>query len=315
MARGLVLDIEKQEIVALPFPKFYNYGEVTFDLPNEPFQAYEKYDGSLGIAYYYNNQWYVVTKGSFTSNQSIWATKHIRSHVPSFMIPGNTYLFELIYPENKIVVRYNEQMMVLLAAYNNVSGEEFLPEFPDEGIYRNPHIYNYSSIDEMIKLAKTLPPNKEGFVVRFQNGYRVKIKGKEYLEIHKAMSQITPVGVWRLLIMNQGWKFEHEFRKSLPEEILPDYLEIRNFLINKCESIYQKSYHLYSKTYQKVGQISDPRLRKKQFVEEVRQSDLFNFVMLIYCNTPEQGVRAAILRSIRPVGDDLDGRNYRRDIA
>jgi RNA ligase len=54
VARGLILDPEHKFIVAVPFPKFFNFGErecVTFKL-DAPFQAYEKMDGSLGIVYF-----------------------------------------------------------------------------------------------------------------------------------------------------------------------------------------------------------------------------------------------------------------------
>ena len=44
LARGLVLDISEGFIAAAPFPKFFNVGELTESLPNEPFEAFEKMD-------------------------------------------------------------------------------------------------------------------------------------------------------------------------------------------------------------------------------------------------------------------------------
>jgi len=64
IARGLVLDVVNKEVVATPFPKFFNYGEEKVALPDEPFEAYEKYDGSLGIAFYYQDQWHVTRLGA-----------------------------------------------------------------------------------------------------------------------------------------------------------------------------------------------------------------------------------------------------------
>ena len=33
IARGIVLDTKNKKIVALPFPKFFNYGEVSSEIP------------------------------------------------------------------------------------------------------------------------------------------------------------------------------------------------------------------------------------------------------------------------------------------
>jgi RNA ligase len=47
MARGLILDTE-MNIVARPFGKFFNLEEHTeSEIPNLPFDVYEKMDGSL----------------------------------------------------------------------------------------------------------------------------------------------------------------------------------------------------------------------------------------------------------------------------
>lgn len=309
IARGLILDIDKEEIVALALPKFFNYGEMSFEIPTESFEVFEKYDGSLGIVYYHDGNWCVATKGSFLSEQALWASNKIRTNPPEFLIPGNTYLFEIIYPENRIVIKYEEEMLVLLTAFNNASGEEFYPVFSDTSLFKNCLKHPYQNIEDLLVVSKTLCCSKEGFVVKFKNGYRIKIKGDEYVKIHKLINQITPLGVWRLLIMNQGWNNELDFRKSLPEEILPDYLKIRDILLTECEEIYQQAYRLYATTWKKVAHISDERLRRKTFVESIQQSELFKFVILIYSNKPEQGVRAEILRSIKPVGDKLNDRN------
>ena len=72
LARGIILDVSKKNVVALPFPKFWNYGEFGFfDYPETEYQIFDKIDGSLGIIYYHNNQWNVTTKGSFTSKQGL----------------------------------------------------------------------------------------------------------------------------------------------------------------------------------------------------------------------------------------------------
>ena len=69
--RGLVLDLDGN-VIAKPFPKFFNYEEHTpEEIPNESFEVYEKMDGSLGIFFYYEGEWHMATRGSFTSEQAI----------------------------------------------------------------------------------------------------------------------------------------------------------------------------------------------------------------------------------------------------
>ena len=100
--RGLILN-EKQEVVARPFRKFFNLGECDNRLlPGEPFEVYEKLDGSLGILYWLNDQPYIATRGSFTSEQALQANRILMEKY-SFTLPSleksKTYLFEIFTPK------------------------------------------------------------------------------------------------------------------------------------------------------------------------------------------------------------------------
>ena len=60
--RGLIVDNVTDEVVARPLSKFFNYGEhgvreYAPPLELEPFEVYEKMDGSLAILFHYNEQW------------------------------------------------------------------------------------------------------------------------------------------------------------------------------------------------------------------------------------------------------------------
>ncbi len=50
LSRGLMYDTRDSTIVGKAFDKFFNWGEREVAIPDEPFVAYEKYDGSLGIS-------------------------------------------------------------------------------------------------------------------------------------------------------------------------------------------------------------------------------------------------------------------------
>ena len=93
--RGLVTDNEGN-VVARPFKKFFNIEEGKFE-PTEEFEVYEKMDGSLGIVFWYQGQWVVATRGSFTSDQAIKAKELLKKYNTDIMFRHLTYCFEIIY--------------------------------------------------------------------------------------------------------------------------------------------------------------------------------------------------------------------------
>lgn len=93
--RGLIADADGY-IVSRPFQKFFNWDELE-RLPDEPFEVYEKLDGSLGILYWLDDKPYIATRGSFDSEQAIEANKMLAEIDPSVFDRNCTYLFEIIY--------------------------------------------------------------------------------------------------------------------------------------------------------------------------------------------------------------------------
>lgn len=148
-ARGLVLDYD-YNVVAFPFKKFFNYQEHKVeDIPKLPYEIFEKMDGSLGIVFTYNGELIVATRGSFISDQAIMAKNILENkyaHIIAF--PQNTtYLFEIVYRNNRIVVNYgDEENLVLLGIVNNLTGEEYPLEdigFPIVKKYGNEEFERY----------------------------------------------------------------------------------------------------------------------------------------------------------------------------
>jgi len=84
MCRGLILD-SQHNIIAKPFPKFFNLNETPetsrSNLPNEIPKISEKLDGVLGILYPEKNKVAISSRGSFTSDQAIWATGWMRNEL------------------------------------------------------------------------------------------------------------------------------------------------------------------------------------------------------------------------------------------
>lgn len=230
IARGLILDPKNKKIVAFCLPKFMNLGEISAHVPNLSFSVTEKMDGSAGFIWYANGKWNVSTRGSFNSEQSIWAEKWLYENVDvDSFIKGYTYIVEIIYKENRIVIKYEEEGLFLITVYD-AAGYELSPiVYKVNGLGIVKH-YNYSSIDELVKVCETMSSQEEGFVVRFENGYRLKIKSREYIRLHRIISNITPLAIWEALMNKDNMEL---IRKELPEEILKDYDTITGILVNK----------------------------------------------------------------------------------
>ncbi|MFE0794715.1 T4 RnlA family RNA ligase [Streptomyces mutabilis] len=220
--RGLIADDKTGEIVAWPFPKFFNVGEHDhgFDyappLPvDEPFEVYDKVDGSLGIVFHYDGRWHVASKGSFTSEQARWAQGWLDEGDTFLLTPGVTYLAEIIYPENRIVVDYGRRRdLVLLAAFDATGREIRLsyaaPDWRDIGtVVRS---WPAMPLPELLKLteANARPDGQpasgmhaEGYVIRYANGIRAKAKLAEYVRLHKILTGINERDIWQMLGMQK----------------------------------------------------------------------------------------------------------------
>lgn len=239
MARGLVLDHRTKTIAAKPFPKFFNFGERSASVPDEPFEVTEKMDGSLGIAFFHERDktWRMATKGSFTSPQAERGKSMLDSLNTRALVPGWTYLFEIIYPENRIVIRYPFEGLVMLAAYDDVgevSRHQLEIDAREIGVSVVGSVTSYRSMQEMVDACATFASDTEGFVVRFASGLRLKIKGAEYLRVHRMVSNITPLSIW------DGMRNRQDIdvvRREIPEEFWSDFDQIRSLLSGRFEAV------------------------------------------------------------------------------
>merc|ERR1712059_162377 len=83
-------------------------------------------DGSLIIMSFYSGEAVFSTRGSFTSEQAMKAKEiYTRKYSHIETVQAFTYCFEVIYPQNKIVVDYDEvEDLLSLAKINTKTGEE-----------------------------------------------------------------------------------------------------------------------------------------------------------------------------------------------
>ena len=262
--RGLVTD-DRGNVLAKPFKKFFNIEEDRH-VPTQDFEVFEKMDGSLGIVFKYNGEVIYATRGSFASDQAKWMEKYGEKYnFKDILVEGFTYLFEIIYPENRIVVDYGDQeRLVLLGIIKTETGEE-IPY--DDILFDGWDIVKkYDGIRDYSELKGKIDNNAEGFVVRFSNGDRMKIKGEEYLRLHKIMTNISTTGVWEHL--STGGDI-NELLKDVPDEF---YKKIKDYADTLSYGYYQVSEYCGKTHYNfRYGKYSDREVEptKKEFAQHV----------------------------------------------
>lgn len=232
--RGLIAD-SHNKIIARPFKKNFNI-EQHDTLPNELFDVYEKLDGSLGVLYFANGKPRISTRGSFVSEQAIKANQILENRYNHVKLDGRlTYLFEIIYPENRIVVDYGGlEDLFLLAIIDTESGNDLALQ--DIGF---PMVKKYDGIKDLKRIQNLAESNKEGFVIRFRNGLRIKVKFEEYKRLHKLLTGISPKNIWECMKSESGIaplieRVPDEFYdwvKEIEADLLKQYSEIEN----KCQ--------------------------------------------------------------------------------
>lgn len=193
-ARGIILHIDDQLIypVCWAFNKFGNYGEPYADkIDWSTARVQEKIDGSLIKVWWYKGEWHISTNSTidaFNTPMGVNFGQLFERAIDldySRLNPLNTYMFELVSPENRVVIDYNNTTVYHIGTRNKVSGEEIVE---DIGIQK-PKEYSLHSLEDCVNAANQLNPIgqaviHEGFVVVDKNWHRIKVKSPEYVAIH-----------------------------------------------------------------------------------------------------------------------------------
>ena len=216
--RGLVVDVaggddgpelalEDATVVARPWPKFFNHGELAalglaID-PQAPVEVTDKADGSLGILYPDGDQLSVATRGSFASEQAVHATAVWRQrYAPRWTPPaGWTVLVEIVYPENRIVLDYaGLDDLLLLGAVEVATGRAVGPADELLAGWPGPRVDVHDHPTFADALAAPPRPNAEGLVVRVVGGpgegLQVKLKQADYVHLHRLVTGLTARRLW-----------------------------------------------------------------------------------------------------------------------
>jgi len=295
--RGMIIDADGN-ILARPFQKFKNFEE---HLPSEidmsmPFDIFEKMDGSLIIMFYYELRmtWIVASRGSFISEQSIEAKKMLSMDVFKYLNTNCTYLLEVLYPENRIVVDYGDRReLVLLSVIITSTGVE-LSHSEITSLYSDHFaivkLYEMKNIKNLNELKALEEDNREGFVIRFANGFRVKVKFTEYIRLHGILTNVSNLTVWEHL--RDNYEFD-ELLDRVPDEFYEWLKRTAGKLIVEYAEIERQALKEFIRLYH-VNELTERTL----FAEQAKLSKHRSILFKLYDRRPYDDI---IWKQIRPV--------------
>ena len=218
-SRGLIVNRETKEIVSRPLGKFFNHGEAGTpkELLRGPVSITDKLDGSLVISVPTPDGFAMATKRNFGGEQAEHATKIYREryHGTWEPIADHTYLWEVIFPDNRIVLDYGQlDDIFLIAAVDNTTGRSIpaaeVTEWPGQRVRE----FAFNSIEDM--LAAEPRPNAEGYVAHYtETDVREKFKQRDYLRLHAIITEVNSRRIWE--VISVGGSVD-DFLFSVPEE-------------------------------------------------------------------------------------------------
>jgi RNA ligase len=105
--------------------------------------------------------------------------------------------------------------------------------------------------------------NHEGFVVRFSNGSRCKVKFQDYVDLHRQVTNLSTTGIWEALVNN---KPVSSMLTDVPDEFYDNvHLMEGKFLLEYeyCELQHNAAFAVIIKYH-----LNDPRVvNRKEFAK------------------------------------------------
>ena len=297
--RGHMFRIENGNpvLVSLPFPKFFNRGEVeghinsadTMDLDfsndNVDYIAYKE-DGSLITTYLdANGDLCLKSKTSLTSTMAVDAMELLPNVVAPFAQrslldycmglerDGYTVIMEYVSPKNIIVLQYDRCDLVVLGVRHRETGEMMnYNDFISIGLdaYTAVNYLHSQKIQDVAEFVDGIPSMRgiEGFVIRLKDGTMVKCKTDEYVSLHHVKDSVTsPRRLMEVVLQEASDDLRQMFVSN--EQVLSEIDNMEKFvvdlvthLVKPAEKFYDDNKHLERRDYAIKGQ---QELRRDQF--------------------------------------------------
>lgn len=297
--RGLIYDTSTLQIVARPFPKFFNYEELPpnfIDL-DASVEVTDKMDGSLGILYYDERGVpAIATRGSFTSDQAIHATGVLRKKYKNFKpLKDFTYLFEIVYPGNRIVLNYGEvDDLVLLGAVNIRTGKSVGPYAETLG-WPGPAAAVIGDMSLRQALALEPRKNAEGIVIYdYNSNKRMKLKQSDYVALHRIVTGMNERTIWQYMLDDVK---PREIKEGLPEEFWSWVDFTWADLSSKVGRIIGDVYAEYHTVLARLENGNLGRPDRKEFALAVQDSPFKGYLFMLLDG---KSIYFPVVRSLKP---------------
>jgi RNA ligase len=208
--RGIIFDTATGEIIRRPFHKFFNVNEReetqdrVVDL-TRPHAILEKLDGSMIAPFIVNGEMIWGTKMGATDVAQ--PVEEFVKNNPQYeqlamhLLPGKlTPIFEWCSRKQRIVMDYPEDQLVLTAVRHMNTGAYVsynVMKYLTESLAGIPLVRQWDismqmdnkTMSSFVSYVRDLE-DREGFVVRFDDGHMLKLKCDWYVQIHKAKEAI-----------------------------------------------------------------------------------------------------------------------------
>jgi hypothetical protein len=230
--RGLIVDeADGWNVICRAYDKFFNAGE-----PNagpidwRTARVYEKLDGSLMTLYPYRNEWHVASSGlpdaagvAHEPGESFadlfWRTwSALGYRLPAGDGGGRCFMFELLTPQNRVIVSHERPRIVLHGARDLRTMREREPEpVAAEYGWECVGTHPLTCLDDCLEAAKSLSPMRgEGYVVRDAAFNRVKVKSPQYVALAHLKDAMTGRRLLEIVRDNESDEFLSYFPEFRP---------------------------------------------------------------------------------------------------
>lgn len=304
--RGIMFELDDNNnpirIAARPPKKFFNLFENPFteDIKDDQVGlAFKKEDGSLISSFIDKGELFLKSKGSLFSQQVLDSQKWLYDERRKPLLEclkwyaenDITINMEWVSPDNRVVLTYEEPRLIILNARHNITGEYIDLEDLVKDQTINQYIVDnhpFETINELIKEVQELK-DQEGYVVYNSKGAEpvFKIKCPWYVHLHSVKSSVSSdKNLWEAVAegVSDDIKALFETDKASLDRIA------------KFESIYKKQFSFVYKTaidiYNKLRGNSrkDYAIELQSILNEIGYPQLFNIVMRLYLNGPDESI-------------------------
>jgi RNA ligase len=245
--RGIVFDTTKGKIVGRSFDKFFNVNEreetqtkVLLKKAKEmEFSCTDKLDGSMCNIWCYDNQWHCNTPGSIESPQAQYARDKLLPRYNLDSLPKDlSYVCELITPwdgQTKVVKYGDKDALVMITAFENRWDQIEIPKSRVDMLAAQAGIERVQEIPMTIEdfLTYTIPDGQEGYVIKYNDGFRVKVKSRWYVKWHRVMNFLTEKNVLELLRDGSY----NDLVKEMPSTLREGFDDVASILLTMKEQI------------------------------------------------------------------------------